>query len=188
MTAPPFVAQVEARRSRLMAQAPRVMVDERGHPLPPTEVVKRLPPRASIKWVPAAGFYGTQYFGLFMAWAPDDKRWEHVRNGSMPKESARDLVQMFPPECAPDDMAAYVEQRWGRRAVDPMKEADRLIAEGMKLREQAEREAVDHAVEYANERSERETNHSLELNVGIGTANAQVTMPRDIGDGPKRLI
>lgn len=182
-----FVEQVEERRQRL-ATASISLVDERGHPLPSPEVVRRLPPGASIKWVPSAGFYGTQYFGLFKEWEPNDKRWERVRNGEYARENARDLVQMFPPECAPADMAAYVENRWGRRQGNAKAEADRLTAQAAKLYQQAEAEGVDRVVELSNERSDRETNHSLELRAGDGTANAQVTVQKDIGDGPKRLI
>ena len=193
MTAPAanplsFDAKVAERRLAMMAQGPRFLTDAKGHPVPPAEVVKRLPKGASIKWVPAAGFYGTAYFALFKAWPEDDPRWGRVRSGEYPREDARDLVQMFPPECSPYDMAAYVEQRWGNRITDPRAEADRLIAEAMKLRQQAEEEAVEQALEVANEHSKRESVHALELRAGVGTANAQITVPRQVGDGPKRLF
>lgn len=187
--APTFEQMVAERRERLIQTARVEMVDDKGHPVPPQEVVDRLPPGASIKWVPAAGFYGTAYFGLFKAWEPNDKRWARVRSGEYPEKDARDLVQMFPRECAVADMAAYVEQRWGTRQVkDLHQEADRLIAQAAKLREQAEGEAVERAVQVSHERSERETDHSLRLRAGDGTANAQVTVPRTVGDGPKRLM
>ena len=185
-----FEQQVAARREQLIARPPMHLMNERGHPIPSPDVVKRLPAGASIKWVPAAGFYGTAYFGLFKAWEPNDKRWERVRAGEYPEQDARDLVQMFPPECSPAEMAAYVEQRWGMRNTprDLNAEADKMIAEAMKLRQQAETEAVDRAVDTANQRSERETEHSLRLRAGDGTANLQVTVSKQIGDGPKRLI
>ena len=186
--APSFDQLVAQRRDRLVRTAHVEVLDERGHPVPPAEVVRRLPPSASIKWVPAAGFYGTAYFGLFNAWPPNDKRWERVRAGEYPEKDARDLVQMFPRECRPEEMAAYVEQRWGTRREDPRIEADRLTEQAAKLYKQAEEEKVDAVIEKSNERSERETDHSLRLRAGDGTANAQITVPRQVGDGPKRLI
>ncbi len=188
-SAPSFEQLVSDRRRRLIQTARVEMVDERGHPVPPQEVVSRLPAGCSIQWVPAAGFYGTAYFGIFKAWDEGDRRWERVRNGECDPKNARDLVQMFPRECAVADMAAYVEQRWGLRQVKDLNaEADRLVAEAAKLREQAEAEAVDRAVQVSHDRSARETDHSLRLRAGDGTANAQITVPVQVNDGPKRLI
>ena len=184
----PFETQVAERMQRLIAQANVEIIDEKGHPVPPQEVVKRLPPGASIKWIPAAAFYGTAYFALLKDWEQNDPRWARVRSGEYPEKDARDIVQMFPRECRPADMAAYVEHRWGHRQADPLAEANRMIEEGMKLRQQAEAEAVDRAVQYADDHSRSETNHSLELRNNDGTANAQITMPRALTDAPKRLI
>lgn len=192
---PNLAAQVESRR---IARAARVEVlDSRGHPSPPEEIVRRLPKGVIIEWVPGQQF-GVAYFGIFTRWAPGDPRWERVRTGELPESKARDMVQMFPRECAVADMAAYIEHRWGERnrPQNASAEADRLVAEQARLHEEAIRENTERAVEGANERSARSSTHELALRAGVGEANAQVTVPvaikksrtkRMAGHGPKRL-
>lgn len=194
-----FDQQVEERRQRLLASASRggiPLVDPRGHPVPPAEVVKRLPPGASIKWIPAGGFYGTQYFALFTAWEPNDPRWQHVQSGAYPREDARDMVQMFPPECSPQEMAAYVEARWGRRhTADPGADADRIVTEMAVQQEKAQADAVEGALRRADEHSVRESRHDLRVRAGVDTPTPMVTVAGEpsritagVDDGPKRLL
>ena len=189
-TMPTFAEQVEARRQRLVASASAELIDARGHPVPPQEVVKRLPKGASIKWIPAAGFYGTAYFALVKDWEPNDPRWRRVQEGECAREDARDIVQMFPRECPPAEMAAYVEHRWGYRNTpsDPKAEADRLVQEAAALYAKAEQDNIDHAVEGSNERSARESRHDLRVRAGADTPTPMVTVAATFDDGPKRLL
>lgn len=193
VAAPNFDQLVEARRAQLAAR-PTEIVDAVGHPVPPHEVVRRLPPGASIKWVPSAGFYGTAYFALFKRWSPGDPRWQRVQSGEIKDEDARDIVQMFPRECPTHEMAAYVENRWGARnaPADPRAEADRMVAEAQKLYAQAEAESIDRAIDVSNQRSERESRHDLRVRAGADVPTPMVTVAADVSpavpDGPKRLI
>lgn len=188
-----FAADVEARRQRLAVVGRMEVVNELGHPEPPSEVVKRLPPECRIKWVPGGRFQGVAYFGIFQKWGPNDPRWQKVQSGEVPEDKAWDLAQMFPRECPPAEMAAYVEHRWGVRNIpkDPKAEADRLVAEAAVLYEKAREDNIDRAVENSNERSVRESNHDLHVRAGLSKPSPQVTVAKQIGnapDGPKRLI
>ena len=107
------------RRPEVFGGGPNVLVNNRGEPLPPydiTERLKRIDSRLSIEWV--EGAWGCSYFGLFERWRQGDPRWQRVQSGEVPEKMARDLVQMFPRSCSTPEMAAFVEHRWGARAVD----------------------------------------------------------------------
>lgn len=185
-----FEQKVAERRAQLVASARTELLDERGHPVPPQEVVKRLPPGASIKWIPAAGFYGTAYFALLKDWEPNDPRWRRVQSGEYPREDARDIVQMFPRECSVSDMAAYVEQRWGYRnnsPADAAAAAEKYISEAAAIAHTTEQANIDRVVEQSNERSARESRHDLRVRAGADTPTPMVTVAAGF-DGPKRLI
>lgn len=188
-----FAADVEARRQRLAVVGRLEVLNERGQPEPPSEVVKRLPPECKIQWVAAGMFQGVSYFGIFQKWGPNDPRWQKIQSGEIAPDKCWDLAQMFPRECPPAEMAAYVEHRWGVRNIpkDPRAEADRLVAQAQKLYAEAEAGNVDRVIDDSNERSAKTTMHQMELRAGAAAANAQVTVAKeikkDVGDGPKRL-
>lgn len=175
------------RRAEVFGGGPTI-VNTLGQPVPPSEVVdrlRRIDEGLSIEWVESA--WDMSYFGLFQRWRQGDPRWERVQNGEIPESKARDLLTMFPRSCPAYEMAAWVEQRWGARAMpkDPRKEADRLMEEAKRLYAQVQDDNIQKVVDESFERLGEESSHSLGLKAGVGTAHPMVA---GIGDGPKRLI
>lgn len=176
------------RRPEVFGAGP-ALVNNRGEPLPPTDVIERLrriDERLSIEWV--EGAWGVSYFGLFERWRQGDPRWSRVQNGEIGEASARDLVQMFPRTCPAPEMAAFVEHRWGSRAQpnDPKAEADRLVAEANRLYEQAREQSVQKAVDVSMDRFDSESSHDRQMKSGNATAHPMVS-GHDFAE-PKRLI
>lgn len=176
------------RRSEVFGGGPTI-VNNRGEPVPPSDVVERLrriDERLSIEWV--EGAWGASYFGLFERWKQGDRRWERVQNGEIAEAKARDLIQMFPRSCPAYEMAAFVEQRWGSRAIpkDPKKEADRLVEEANRLYQQAREQTVQGVVETSMDKFAEESTHTIRLRAGTETAHPMVS-GHDFSE-PKRLI
>lgn len=177
------------RRPEVFGGGPAVLLNNRGEPLPPFDVVERLrriDERLSIEWV--EGAWGCSYFGLFQRWERGDKRWERVQSGEIPEKQARDLIQMFPRSCPPAEMAAFVEARWGSRAIpnDPKAEADRMVVEANRLYELAKQQNVEHLIDKSAERFAEESSHSLRVRAGAEAAHPMVA--GHTFDEPKRLI
>lgn len=179
---------------RVVMRGQAGLVTPRGDPVPPQDVVQRLTEynqqrgtRLSISWVPGA--WGCAYFGLFDGWKQGDKRWERVQVGETEEANARDLVTMFPKECSPAEMMAWVETRYGRTVADPRAEADRLVAEAMRLRAQADEDAMNVAVETGTRRILDESDHLRQVRAGAERPHPMVhgtefTEPAE----PKRLL
>lgn len=169
---------------------PSMLVTPLGHPVPPQNVVERLrqiSSRYSIEWLPGA--WGTACFALFEKWAERDERWEQVQRGAVDPARARDIMCTFPPDCGANDMAAWVESKFGKRVADPYAEADRMIAEALKMRQAADAAAVDKVVETGTDRFLGESDHLRAVNAGVERAHPMVA---GMGEGtmrePKRLI
>ncbi len=151
--------------------------------------LRQLDERLSIEWV--EGAWGSSYFGLFERWRQGDPRWERVQNGEIPEKKARDLIQMFPRHCPAPEMAAFVEQRWGARAIgNPVEEAERVVASAQRRLAEAKEAAIDKAVDTSMNRFNSETAHDRRLRGGNDSANPMVS-GHDFTDAPsepKRLI
>lgn len=178
------------RRPEVFGAGP-ALINHLGQPVPPTEVVERLrliDERLSIEWV--EGAWGAAYFGLFERWRQGDRRWERVQNGELPESKARDLVRMFPRECPAPEMAAFVEQRWGGRAIlDPVKEAQKAVDRAQASLEKAKESAINAVVSKSMDKFDSETAHDRRLVSGADSAHPMVP---GVGAGtmhePKRLI
>lgn len=166
-----------------------LLVTPRGDPVPPQSVVaqlQRVDPGLSIEWV--AGALGTHYFGLFQRWRQGDPRWQHVQQGEIPEQSARDLVQMFPRECPTHEMAAWVERQYGQRAIaDPRAEADKLVARAQQLYAQAQEQGIERVVETGTQRIEDESDHARLVRGGMERAHPMVPGGFEPSE-PKRLL
>lgn len=147
--------------------------------------LRALDERLSIEWV--EGAWGTSYFGLFERWKQGDKRWERVQNGEIPEKNARDIIQMFPRHCPAPEMAAFVEQRWGARAVgNPVEEAERMVEAAKRRLDEAKANAVETAVDKSMDRFAKTSAHERRLAGGNDGAHPMVS-GHDFAE-PKRLI
>lgn len=151
------------------------LITPRGDPLPPSDVVRRLAAvsdRLAIRWVASPAY---SYFGIFERWRPEDPRWESVRRGEFREHQAYDLLANFPRDVAPDEMAAWVEQRWGARAYgDPAKEAARMVAAHRKAKADADATQSDRAADIAIDQSKEMTPHLRRVSAGVETAHPMV--------------
>lgn len=169
--------------------APAVLVTAMGTPVPPQDAVRRLKAvddRLSLEWVPGA--WGTQGFVLMRAWAPDDPRWQRVRSGELDPAGARDSIFRFPRDCPLEDISAYVENSYGDRAVlDPVAEAERMVAEAQARLEKAREGAITKAVETGTQRIEDESDHARLVQAGVERAHPMVPGGFESSE-PKRLL
>lgn len=162
----------------LVAPATSLLVSRDNVPIPPQQVVRRLEqlsPRLKIEW--CAGAH-RPYWGLKVRWPQGDPRWERVQTGEIPAAMAFDLDQMFPSDCAGEDMAAYVESRWGdrnlRSKADAAEEADRIVNDAIKRRSDFMDSATHRVAVQSDERFARETKHDREVRAGVEKAHPMV--------------
>ncbi|MFZ9703269.1 MAG: hypothetical protein ACO3B7_03635 [Candidatus Limnocylindrus sp.] len=84
-----------------------VLVNLRGNPEPPTDVVRRLravDPNLGLEW---SAF---EQWRLVRKWAETDRRWQWVQEGKTPPSSAHDVIGYIPNDCDVDQVPAYVAQ------------------------------------------------------------------------------
>lgn len=91
--------------------APTFVTNERGGPVPPSDVVKRL---AAL---PGGGF-GLRFmadldrsrWAVTRDWVATDHRWAWVQRQEVSRESAYDIIGYLPLDCPADQAAAYIER------------------------------------------------------------------------------
>ena len=184
---PAHVVMQDPTRSLYVAGRGATFITPQGDPIVPASVEQELARRGypvKIEWVRAA--WGAGHFAAKQKWRENDPRWARVQSGEIPEEQAFDVAHMFPRECPTSEFVSYIENNWGNR-IDPRKEADRLIAEAMRLRAQADAEQVDGVVEHGIRRAQDDTDHQRLLRVE-GTHERAHPMVHGADFEPKRLI
>jgi hypothetical protein len=102
-----------------------VVINERGEPQPPTQVLARLQAvhaGLGLRYTPHAG----PVWAITLRWAPDDRRWAYVQANTMSAEGAFDVVGYLPIDCAVDNAPSYVAsvfRRSSRSEVQRMADA-----------------------------------------------------------------
>jgi hypothetical protein len=82
-----------------------VLVNLRGNPEPPVEVLRRLravDPHLGLEW---SQF---EQWRLTRKWPETDRRWQWVQEGKTPPSSAYDIIGYIPNDCDTDQVPAYV--------------------------------------------------------------------------------
>jgi hypothetical protein len=80
--------------------------DALGRPQPPSELLARLrrfDDRLGLHYTKAA-------WAITERWRTEDRRWEWVRNGSVPEAMAFDICGYLPINCSLDEAPAYIER------------------------------------------------------------------------------
>lgn len=185
MTAPSFTPDVWYQRDSING----FLISPRGDPVPPPSVIDRLREisrRLSIEWVKSA--WTPPYFALFERWREGDPRWAYVQNGTVKESQARDMLMMFPPTCSADELAAYVEHRWGERGIvaDAAKEAERIARDASRRFAEHTEAGIEQAVETGTQRILDESDHTRLVRGGFERAHPMV--PGAEFTEPKRLI
>lgn len=84
-----------------------VIVNDRGTPEPPTDVVRRLravDPKLTLRWGPWGAWQ------LVREWRSGDRRWERVQTERYDPAMAFDVIGHIPNACSVDEVPAYVER------------------------------------------------------------------------------
>lgn len=84
-----------------------VIVNDRGTPEPPTDVVRRLravDPKLTLRWGPWGAWQ------LVREWREGDRRWERVQTERYDPEMAFDVIGHIPTQCGVHEVPAYVER------------------------------------------------------------------------------
>ena len=117
------------------------------------------------------------YWALFARWPDGDPRWEQVRTGLYPAHLARDIEQMFPENCGTEEMAAYVEQRWGDRArsENASADAERIVRETVAAQDGVRDGLIRQTVDNATQHHEDESEHLRNVRAGAESAHPMVS-------------
>lgn len=84
-----------------------VLVNLRGNPEPPGDVVRRLravDPKLTIRWGPWGAWQ------LVREWRSGDRRWELVQTEQYDPANAFDVIGHIPNDCNVEQVPAYVER------------------------------------------------------------------------------
>jgi len=85
-----------------------MVVNLRGNPEPPADVVRRLQavdPCLSIRWAEQH-----KQWAVVRAWPETDRRWAWVRESRYDPKAAHDILGHVPNDCGVDQVPAYVSQ------------------------------------------------------------------------------
>lgn len=99
------------------------MVNERGGPVPPSDILRelrKLAPALSLRWTSA---FDSSDWAVTWEWPEDDPRWSRVRSQEIPRESAYDIIGHLPVKCSLDEAKGYIE---GHLKSYPKEEINRL--------------------------------------------------------------
>ena len=123
-----------------------VIVNDRGTPEPPTEVVRRLravDPKLTIRW----GGWG--YWELIQEWKDDDPRWRLVQAGQYDPARAYVIIGTIPNSCSTDEVPAYVERllRQWPDAEDAKRMLDKMDSYHTGTATEQVQEVVEEAIE-----------------------------------------
>lgn len=89
-----------------------VIVNDRGTPEPPTDVVRRLravDPKLTLRWGPWGAWQ------LVREWRASDRRWERVQTERYDPAMAFDVIGHIPNDCSADEvpaLAARLIREW----------------------------------------------------------------------------
>jgi hypothetical protein len=84
-----------------------VIVNDRGTPEPPTDVVRRLravDPKLTLRWGPWGAWQ------LVREWRSGDRRWERVQTERYDPEMAFDVIGHIPNDCSAEQVPALAER------------------------------------------------------------------------------
>lgn len=85
-----------------------LLVNDRGYPLPPSDIVRRLEgldPALSLSWHPVMGCWALRW-----RWPVGDARWTRVQAQELPEADAFDVMSYLPRDCSGDEAMAYLEK------------------------------------------------------------------------------
>lgn len=94
------------------------LVNERGTPEPPTEIVARLQrvhPGFGLRY--AEGHAGINWH-FTKQWDADDRRREWIKNGSVSPDSDYDIIGPLPIDCSLGEAAGYAEKCLGSYPIE----------------------------------------------------------------------
>ena len=150
---------------------------------PPAEALKRLAaidPRLSMRWVDGV----LSYWAITEKWKENDPRREMIQKGELAPTSDFDVKAFLPQSCSPYEIEGYIALRF-ERVTDTAKQAEEAV-QSVERANNARKEAVrEEFMAEQDEKAVRTTKHELEVQMGVATANAQITVPADIGKKKK---
>jgi hypothetical protein len=121
------------------------------------------------------------YWALTETWADGDPRWEQVQTGRIPRSAAYGIAHMFPLTVTTEDMAAYVEQRYGDQhrvtGGEAAKEASRMVDDAQQSQRTTQTTNIERATQTSLERHERESKHALRVRAGVERAHPMIEVP-----------
>ncbi len=128
-----------------------LLVSERGEPLPPSDVVRRLQgldPALSLAWHPVMACWSLKW-----TWPAGDVRWARVQSGEISEAQAFDVFAFLPKDCAADEAMAYLEKHLERA---DRSELRRLYEKTMAYNEAHKKKLAEQQVVEAVEQTERD--------------------------------
>lgn len=166
-------------------QAPGLLTAD-GKPMvsPSVEAaLQREYPSYRLEWLDAA--WGMSGFVLKEQWKANDPRWQEVQEGKRDPQKTFDVVHRFDADTRQDDILAFIQNRM-TYVRDPVKEAERMIQEGMRRLEAAQNVHINRAVDTGVQRIMDESDHTRAVRAGLETAHPMVS-GADFSE-PKRLL
>jgi len=89
--------------------APRLLTNERGGPVPPSDVLARVreySPSLGLRFMPE---FDRSRWALTWEWPVHDRRWARVQSSEIPRDAAYDIIGYLPIDCPLDQAAGYIE-------------------------------------------------------------------------------
>lgn len=93
----------------LLTPAPTFLVNERGGPVPPADILSRtktIHAALSLRFMPDLDH---STWALTWEWPDTDSRWARVRSGEISRESAYDIIGYLPLDCTVEQAPSYIE-------------------------------------------------------------------------------
>lgn len=135
-------------------------------------------PRFHLRWVSGV----MRYWAICEHWRENDPRRERIKTGELTPDSAWDVIAFLPLGCSAEEVEGYILREF-TRVTDPKKQAAEQVDAVEKANKANQAKIVDAFMDEQGEKGLKTTKHELLVQAGLETANAQVVVPANIGNG-----
>lgn len=148
------------------------ILNSMGAPEPSPEIRRRLQaihPKLDLRFVQTIG----THWAITMKWSDNDRRNEHIQNGTVPPDSNFDIIGYLPLDCSLDEAPAYLSKVLREF---PREDVQNLIGRIAKFNETPAQKAVEEAIGEVLDQKDPSKS---------GGPKVTVEVKADVGEKPK---
>jgi hypothetical protein len=158
-----------------------MLITPLGDPIAPVraqEHLRAVDPRLFLLWVKGV----MNYWAICERWIERDVRREFIQNGSIAADRDFDVKCFLPRECSAEEVEGFVLRNFVR-VTDAAKQGAEAVDTVNEYNAKHRENLIEAVIDEQGEKGKRSTKHDFEVQAGLATANAQVTVATNLTGG-----